>query len=80
MSVEENKDGTKCFNQAARTWDEKPVRVRLARAGASAIMSQIPLDTSMSAMEYGCGTGLASIALAPALESYYRRGQLTRDA
>jgi SAM-dependent methyltransferase len=55
------------FDEAAGTWDEKPSRVELARAVAEAIKGQVPLDRRMRAMEYGCGTGLVSVALAPYL-------------
>jgi len=55
------------FDEAAGTWDEKPSRVELARAVSEAIKGQVPLDRQMRAMEYGCGTGLVSLALAPYL-------------
>ena len=60
---------TTYFDDAARTWDEKPSRVKLAGAVAKAIDARIPLDSSMAALEYGCGTGLVSVALAPLLGS-----------
>ncbi len=52
------------FDQAARTWDEKPNRIRLAAAVAQALEREIRLEHKMNAMEYGCGTGLVSVAIA----------------
>ncbi len=57
------------FNQAAAHWDQKPLRVILAEAVAHAIAQQVPLRPDMQAMDYGCGTGLVSLALAPQLGS-----------
>jgi ubiquinone/menaquinone biosynthesis C-methylase UbiE len=51
------------FDQQARDWDNDPVRVSRARAVADAIRKQVPLSTHMTAMEYGCGTGLLSFEL-----------------
>lgn len=56
------------FSKAATTWDKKPRRVELAEKISTAI-SQLPLHKDMQAMEFGCGTGLVSLALAPKLRS-----------
>jgi 2-polyprenyl-3-methyl-5-hydroxy-6-metoxy-1,4-benzoquinol methylase len=53
----------KDFSAIAASWDEKPQRVHLATAVASAIQEQIPLDDAMKALEFGCGTGLVSFHL-----------------
>jgi ubiquinone/menaquinone biosynthesis C-methylase UbiE len=55
------------FDQKASQWDAKPVRVERAQAVADGIKSALPLSTSMTALEYGCGTGLLSFALQPYL-------------
>ena len=60
-----NKTAMEYFDQAATAWDEKPARVALARAVAEAIINQVNLSGTMNAMEFGCGTGLISMALAP---------------
>lgn len=52
------------FDQAAATWDEKPRRVALSAAIATAIETAIPLKQSMVGLEYGCGTGLVTFAIA----------------
>jgi ubiquinone/menaquinone biosynthesis C-methylase UbiE len=51
------------FDDKAKNWDDDPVRVPRARAVASAIRREVPLRPDMSAMEYGCGTGLLSFEL-----------------
>jgi tRNA (cmo5U34)-methyltransferase len=57
------------FNDSASKWDEKPQRVAMARAVAEEIVNQVPLSNTMTAMEFGCGTGLISMGLAPMLKS-----------
>ncbi len=57
----------KHFDKAAATWDNKPRRVQLAEK-ISAAIAKLPLNTTMSGMEFGCGTGLVSLALAPKLK------------
>ena len=51
------------FDERAKDWDSDPNKVERARAVAKAIRSAVPLKTDMSALEYGCGTGLLSFAL-----------------
>ncbi len=58
---------TAVFDQAAAGWDKKKRRVRLAADISRAIARHIPLAGNMTALEYGCGTGLVGLALAPRL-------------
>jgi ubiquinone/menaquinone biosynthesis C-methylase UbiE len=51
------------FDERAKDWDSDPKKVERAYAVAEAIRRTIPLTTDMSALEYGCGTGLLSFAL-----------------
>ena len=51
------------FDERAKDWDSDPKKVERARAVADAIRSAILLTADMSALEYGCGTGLLSFAL-----------------
>ncbi len=51
------------FDQKASQWDAKPVRVERAQAVADGIRAAIPLSPHLTALEYGCGTGLLSFAL-----------------
>jgi predicted TPR repeat methyltransferase len=57
----------KHFDKAAAGWDQKQRRVELAAKIAAAISSTLPLNKKMTALEYGCGTGLVGLALAPQL-------------
>jgi predicted TPR repeat methyltransferase len=57
----------KHFDKAAVGWDQKQRRVELAAKIAAAISSTLPLNKKMAALEYGCGTGLVGLALAPLL-------------
>lgn len=50
------------FDERAKDWDSDPKKVERARAVAEAIRKTIHLSTELSALEYGCGTGLLSFA------------------
>lgn len=58
----------KDFSAAAPTWDEKPQRIHLAVAISSAIKQNIPLNSDMHALEFGCGTGLVTFHLQDQLQ------------
>ncbi len=51
------------FDERARDWDSDPMKVERAGMVASAIRSALPLRPGMTALEYGCGTGLLSFFL-----------------
>ncbi len=51
------------FDQKAAQWDAKPVNLARAQAVADGIRAAVPLSSHMTALEYGCGTGLLSFAL-----------------
>lgn len=53
------------FDSKAADWDDNPGRVENARKIASAIRNAVPLSNRMSAMEFGCGTGLVSREIFP---------------
>jgi 2-polyprenyl-3-methyl-5-hydroxy-6-metoxy-1,4-benzoquinol methylase len=57
------------FDAAAAEWDEKPRRIKLALEIADAISAALPLSTTWDAMDFGCGTGLVTLNLAPRLGS-----------
>jgi ubiquinone/menaquinone biosynthesis C-methylase UbiE len=63
--------GVTNFNERAKDWDSDPQKVERARVVAEAIRTALPLTYGMTALEYGCGTGLLSFALQPHL------GQIT---
>lgn len=56
------------FDKAAGDWDKEKRRIELARDIAAGI-TELALNTDMQAMEYGCGTGLVGLELAPRLGS-----------
>jgi ubiquinone/menaquinone biosynthesis C-methylase UbiE len=51
------------FDARAAGWDDDPTKVERARAIAAAIVREVPLVASMSALEYGAGTGLLGFML-----------------
>ncbi|NTV95926.1 MAG: class I SAM-dependent methyltransferase [Thiobacillus sp.] len=55
------------FDSKARQWDSNPVFVERAERIAAAIRAEVALDTGMSALDYGCGSGLLSFPLKDAL-------------
>jgi ubiquinone/menaquinone biosynthesis C-methylase UbiE len=57
------------FDTAALNWDEEPRRVKLATEIAAAISAALPLDPQWDALDFGCGTGLVTLQLAPLLGS-----------
>ena len=57
------------FDTAALNWDEEPRRVKLAGEIAAAIQENLPLSEEWDALDFGCGTGLVSLKLAPLLRS-----------
>jgi ubiquinone/menaquinone biosynthesis C-methylase UbiE len=59
------------FNEKASQWDEKPQRVELAHAVAQAIAREIPICNTMTALEFGCGTGLVSMELAASVDQIH---------
>lgn len=54
------------FDRKSRDWDKKQTRREMAAAVALSI-AELPLHSSMLAMDFGCGTGLISLPLAPKL-------------
>lgn len=53
------------FNVEAATWDEEPRRVSLANDVFRAIADTVTLGPAMTALDFGCGTGLVTLQLAP---------------
>jgi ubiquinone/menaquinone biosynthesis C-methylase UbiE len=58
-------DGKRDFDKEAPTWDEKPQRVQLAGDITKAIREEVALTRAMDALDFGCGTGLVTLALQP---------------
>lgn len=53
------------FDAHAATWDGNPSRVKLAREISAAMTSSIEIRKDMDALDFGCGTGLVTLALQP---------------
>jgi 2-polyprenyl-3-methyl-5-hydroxy-6-metoxy-1,4-benzoquinol methylase len=51
------------FDEKAMAWDDDPQHAKRAQTIAKAIGEEIPNDPSLTAMEYGCGTGLLGFPL-----------------
>ena len=51
------------FDSKARQWDDNPVFQERGLKIAQAIRESVPLTRGMSALDYGCGTGLLSFPL-----------------
>ncbi len=51
------------FDERAAEWDNDPMRHERAKAVATAMRQRVPLNKTILALEYGCGTGLLSFAL-----------------
>jgi len=51
------------FDSKARQWDENPLFRERGLKTAEAIRKAVPLHRQMSALDYGCGTGLLSFPL-----------------
>ncbi len=60
----ENSMNKSVFDERARGWDS-PGRVALAEAVAGAMVNDIPLDRNMTVVDFGAGTGLVTLSLAP---------------
>lgn len=53
------------FDQVATTWDREARRVELAQAVAAEIGRRISLSPEIDVLDFGCGTGLLTLALQP---------------
>jgi len=62
-------DSDNRFDIRAATWDENPVRVKMARTVANKMVERVSLTQDMKALEFGCGTGLVTVLMAPLLGS-----------
>ncbi len=51
------------FDRKARQWDENPLFRERAERISAALRRRIPLSRTMTALDYGCGTGLIAFQL-----------------
>lgn len=57
------------FDKEAAAWDENPARVKLADDVLAAMVRQVSPGAGMAAVDFGCGTGLLTLRLAPLVRS-----------
>jgi ubiquinone/menaquinone biosynthesis C-methylase UbiE len=57
------------FDKDAAQWDENPGRVAMARQIAQAMLREVALGTEARVLDFGCGTGLVTLALQPLVGS-----------
>ncbi len=68
---EESKISTKKrnFDQDAANWDQLPRRVKLAQDIAQTMVRELNPTPDMDVLDFGCGTGLLTLALQPLVRS-----------
>jgi ubiquinone/menaquinone biosynthesis C-methylase UbiE len=57
------------FDKEAAAWDEHPGRIKLTQDIGAAISKHVPLNSAMNVLDFGCGTGLLTLRLAPLVGS-----------
>ena len=60
---------TRNFDKEAAFWDENPARIKLAEEVMRTITARIALTPEMEVLDFGCGTGLLALRLAPLVRS-----------
>ena len=53
------------FDNAAKDWDKSNMRLTLAKNITDAMLDKITFDKSHTVMDFGCGTGLVGLSIAP---------------
>ncbi len=53
------------FDAAAKDWDKNHTRITMATKITSQIIKNIPLQNEHTVMDFGCGTGLVGLNIAP---------------
>lgn len=53
------------FDRESTTWDDNPVRVKLAEDVATAMAAEAALSPDMDVLDFGCGTGLLTLRIQP---------------
>jgi len=57
------------FDQEAAKWDQVPGRVKVAQDIARSMIKELTLTPDMDVLDFGCGTGLLTLALQPFVRS-----------
>jgi ubiquinone/menaquinone biosynthesis C-methylase UbiE len=68
---EDNEMNTKKrnFDQEATNWDQVPARVKVAQDIAQCMIRELSPTPDMDVLDFGCGTGLLTLALQPFVRS-----------
>lgn len=53
------------FREKAADWDQQPVPVQISAAVSEAIVTTVPLSSTMEVLDFGAGTGLVCGKIAP---------------
>lgn len=56
---------TDLFRDKAAEWDQRPVPAQISEGVFAAIEREVPLDASLTVMDFGAGTGLIAARIAP---------------
>lgn len=56
---------TDLFQDKAADWDSRPFPQQISEGVVGAIRANVPLDASMTVLDFGAGTGLVSNGIAP---------------
>lgn len=57
------------FDKEAATWDENPMRLKVGIEIADALAKAVRWSPAMDVFDFGCGTGLQTLRLAPGVAS-----------
>ncbi len=57
------------FDKGAASWDDNPLRLKLANDVFNSLSREIELLPTMDVMDFGCGTGLLTLRLCPLVRS-----------
>lgn len=57
------------FDKEAASWDQHPLRVRLASDVAKTLLDHVAFSPDMDILDFGCGTGLFTLHLAGRVKS-----------
>lgn len=68
-STESMSSAKRNFDKESATWEQEPRRVKLAGDIARAISEAIKPNRNLDVLDFGCGTGLLTLALQPAVRS-----------
>jgi ubiquinone/menaquinone biosynthesis C-methylase UbiE len=69
MSQTQSQNERRDFDKEAAQWDANAFRVNLARDVSAAMIREVQPTQEMTALDFGCGTGLITLALQPLVKA-----------